>query len=202
MAEFKGTIRGVRLVAALLLAASAWGCGRSDDWRLVDMAGRLPPLAFDMTSARSGRLVSAEAFRGKVVVLEFGYTSCPDICPTTLATLTKVLRDMGEPAKDVAVLFATVDPDRDTVVELKRYVENFAPQVVGLRGTSNQLASLARRYRVAYSVTPAANPQDIDVMHTPTLFIFDRTGRIRLLSPRIDDASGIQHDLSRLLEES
>lgn len=190
-----------RIAAALLLAAPMWGCGRTEEWRLVDMAGRLPPLAFDMTSARTGRPVTADAFRGKVVVLEFGYTSCPDICPTTLANLTRVLNDIGEPAKDVAVLFATVDPDRDTLEELKRYEENFAPQVVGLRGTPNQLASLARRYRVAYSVTPAAKPQDIEVMHTPTLFIFDRAGRLRLLSPRIDDASGIQHDLRRLLRE-
>nr|WP_253201177.1 SCO family protein [Sphingomonas quercus] len=154
-----------------------------------------------MTSVQDGRTVTAETFRGKIVVLEFGYTFCPDICPTTLATLSRVLRDLGGRAGDVRILFVTVDPDRDAAKDLKRYVESFAPQVVGLRGTPNQLASLARRYRVAYSVTPAPDPADIEVMHTPTLFIFDRDGRIRLLSPRIDDPGSIEHDLRRLLDE-
>lgn len=198
------TSRNARTLGAIAVMAASIvlsGCNRSEPWRLVDMGGRLPPLAFNMISANDGRAVSAGDFRGKVVVLEFGYTSCPDVCPTTLANLTKVLRDLGDKAQDVRVLFVTVDPDRDTPQELKQYVGNFAPQVVGLRGTPNQLASLARRYRVAYSVTPAANPADIEVMHTPTLFIFDRNGRTRLLSPKIDDTSAIEHDLRQLIGE-
>lgn len=185
------------LSAALLLT----GCNRADPWQLVEMENRLPDLSFTMTSVREGKEVTATDFRGKVVVLEFGYTFCPDVCPMTLANLSRVLREMGEKARDVRVLFVTVDPDRDTTDDLKQYVGNFGPQVVGLRGTPNQLAALARRYRVAYSVRPAADPSDIQVMHTPTLFIFGRDGRIRLLSPKVDDAISIEHDLRRLVDE-
>jgi protein SCO1/2 len=191
-----GTV-AASIAVALLLA----GCNRTESWRLVEMEGRLPPLAFHMTSANIGKPVSAPDFRGKITILEFGYTSCPDVCPTTLASLSRVMRDLGGKAHDVRVLFVTVDPDRDTLPQLKQYVGNFAPQVVGLRGTPNELATLARRYRVAYSVTPAANPADIEVMHTPTLFVFDRSGRIRLLSPKIDDISAIEHDLRQLVDE-
>lgn len=187
----------VSITVALLLS----GCHRTESWRLVEMKGRLPPLAFNMTSANTGKVVSAGDFRGKITILEFGYTSCPDVCPTTLANLSRVMRDLGGKARDVRVLFITVDPDRDTLPQLKQYVGNFAPQVVGLRGTRNELATLARRYRVAYSVTPAANPADIEVMHTPTLFVFDRSGRIRLLSPKIDDISAMEHDLRQLVDE-
>jgi protein SCO1/2 len=187
----------VSIATSVLLS----GCNRAEPWRLVDMDNRLPSLAFNMTNANPTGPVTAANFRGKIVVLEFGYTSCPDVCPTTLANLTRVLRDLGNKAQDIRVLFVTVDPERDNLNELKQYVGNFAPQVVGLRGTPNQLATLARRYRVAYSVTRAANPADIEVMHTPTLFIFGRDGRSRLLSPRIDDISGIEHDLRQLVDE-
>jgi protein SCO1/2 len=186
---------------ALMLTLMTTACHRQEPWQLVEMEGRLPPLAFDMFSARERKPVTAANYRGKVVVLEFGYTSCPDVCPLTLSNLSKVLRDLGDRTKDVAVLFVTVDPDRDTPDVLKQYVENFAPQVSGLRGTPNQLANLARRYRVAYSVTPAPNPQDIEVIHTPTLFIFDRTGKLRLLSPKIDDTTAMEHDLRALVDE-
>lgn len=189
------------VVASLAFAMLTAGCGRSDPWRLVEMDDRLPPLSLSMTKVRDGRPVTADDFKGKVVVLEFGYTSCPDVCPTTLSNLSRVLRDLGADAKDVRVLFVTVDPDRDTPDVLKQYVENFAPQVEGLRGGPNQLASLARRYRVAYSVKPAPNPADTEVMHTPTLFLFDRTGRMRLLSPRIDDNASMEHDLRILIRE-
>ncbi|MBZ9772521.1 SCO family protein [Mesorhizobium sp. CO1-1-8] len=179
----------------LILVAVVSGCRQADPWHLVDMEGRLPPLAFNMTSATDGKPVTADAFRGKVVVLEFGYTSCPEICPTTLFNLSKVLHDLGDRAQNVVVLFVTVDPDRDTAEVLKQYAGYFSPQVIGLRGTPNQLASLARRYRVAYSVKPLNNGQDFEVMHTTTLFIFDQSGDIRLLAPNNDDTAAMEHDL-------
>lgn len=194
----------MRVITAGLVTSAAFlsGCGPSKSWQLVDMDGRLPSLAFNMSRAGDGRSVNAEDFRGRIVVLEFGYTSCPDVCPTTLSNLTKVLRDLGEKAEEVRVLFVTVDPDRDTTRELKQYISNFAPQVVGLRGTHNQLATLARRYRVAYSVTPADNPADTKVMHTSTLFLFDRNGRSRLLAPDFNDISSIENDLRQLIGEN
>ncbi len=108
-----------------------------------------------MTDAMTGQKVTAADFRGKVVLLYFGYTQCPDFCPTTLTNLTHVLDRLGARAKDVRVLFVTVDPNRDTLPVLKQYAAAFGPQVVGLRGTPDELANLARRYRVGYSVMPA-----------------------------------------------
>lgn len=201
MRKWPSLIDCFAIAACLAVPVILTGCNRVQPWRLVEMEDRLPPLAFSMMSVNENKQVTGADFRGKVVVLEFGYTSCPDVCPTTLANLSRVLRELGTRAKDVRVLFVTVDPGRDTPEDLKQYVANFAPQVVGLRGTPNQLASLARRYRVAYSVTPAPNPANIEVMHTPTLFVFDREGRTRLLSPKIDDIGGMEHDLGRLVDE-
>ena len=98
------------------------------------------------------KTTTAADYKGKVVLLYFGYTYCPDVCPTTLFNIAQMLKTMGKRADDVRVLFVTVDPNRDTLPVLKQYTEAFAPQVVGSRGTPDQLAALAKRYRVAYSV--------------------------------------------------
>ncbi len=153
---------------ALLLAA----CGKQGaGWHTTDITGVMPPLALAMTRANDGKVVSETDYRGKIVVLYFGYTHCPDICPTTLANLADALGKLGTNANDVRVLFVTVDPARDTPALLKGYVASFAPQVDGLRGTPDQLAALARRYRVAYSVT--AGPP-YEVMHSNAVFVFGR----------------------------
>ena len=103
-----------------------------------------------------------------MIILYFGYTNCPDVCPATLANLTGMLAKLDR--KEVRVLFVTVDPGRDTLPALKDYVHAFSPQIEGLRGTDNQLADLARRYRVAYSVDPKP---PYTVMHSNAVFFFD-----------------------------
>ena len=115
------------------------------------MSGTFPTLGFTMTRATDGKEVNAADYKGKVALLYFGYTFCPDVCPTTLLNLTMVLKKLGPLADDVRVLFVTVDPNRDTLDVLKQYTHAFAPQTVGLRGTADQLAELAKRYRVAES---------------------------------------------------
>lgn len=146
-----------------------------------DVGGALPPLDFTMTRASDGKAVTAADFRGKVVILFFGYTSCPDICPTTLMNAATMLKSLGKRADDVRFLFVTVDPNRDTLDGLKQYTESFAPQIVGLRGTPDQLATLAKRYRVAYSVAPAADGHGTEVSHSTAAYVFDRSGNARLL---------------------
>lgn len=194
-----------RSLAVLALVVSlAAGC--SDDkaeWHGTNVTGSLPDLAFTMTRASDGKEVTAEDFEGKVTLLYFGYTFCPDICPLTLANITQALKGMGEDADDVRVLFATVDPNRDTLDVLKDYTSAFASQMVGLRGTDNQLASLAKRYRVAYSADPEGDNGEYVVTHSPAVYAFNDKGEARVLFTGLSsadaDVEGLQADLERLV---
>lgn len=174
-------------IAALFLALILSACSRPG-WHMTDISGSMPRLAFDLGG------VNATQFRGKVVALYFGYTHCPDVCPTTLANLTDMLGKVNRP--DVRVLFVTVDPARDTQPVLNDYARAFSSQVLGLRGTDNQLAALARTYRVAYSVKPGP---PYEVTHSNAVFFFDRDGRARLVTTDTSDTAGMAADVKRLL---
>jgi protein SCO1/2 len=184
------------LTALLGLAACGRGEGSTD---ASDIAGVMPDLSFNMTRANDGAAVTADSYRGKAVLLYFGYTHCPDECPTTLSNLAKALHDLGPDANRVRVLFVSVDPARDTPTILKVYVKTFAPQIDGLRGTDDQVASLARRYRVLYRVTPAKAPANVEVMHSDSTFFFDPSGRARLVTTSTDDARTISARIEQLL---
>ncbi|HSZ73527.1 MAG TPA: SCO family protein [Rhizomicrobium sp.] len=186
----------IRKLVAFALAALLSACGRNEAWHATDITGAMPRLEFAMSRASDGEAVTARNYHGHIVLLYFGYTHCPDVCPATLADLTDVLRRLGARAKDVSVLFVTVDPNRDTLPILKAYANAFAPEIDGLRGTPDALAALARRYRVAYSV--ATNPYT--VMHSSAVFFFDRNGRARLVTMNTDDIAGLTADLNRLLD--
>src|SRR5690348_8226752 len=157
----------MKQLAALVLVLALAACSRGEVRNGVsNISGVMPDLAFTMARANDGATVTADSYRGKAVLLYFGYTHCPDACPTTLANLAKVLHDLGSRAKDVRVLFVSVDPQRDTLPILKAYTNSFAPQIDGLRGTDDQIAALARRYRVLYRVEPANENKDTEVMHS------------------------------------
>jgi protein SCO1/2 len=188
-------------VAILAVALALAACSKPQSgWHATDIGGAMPPLGFQITRANDGAAVSASDYRGKVVVLYFGYTHCPDICPTTLANLSAVLDKLGPKAGQVRVLFVTVDPDRDTLALMKGYVNAFAPQIDGLRGTADQLTALARRYRVAFSVAPESAGHAYEVMHSNAVFFFDRDGRARLVSTDTKDVDGTAADVKRLLD--
>jgi len=175
-------------------------CGRGEVRPgTTDITGAMPDLSFRMTRANDGAAVTADSYRGKVVLLYFGYTHCPDACPTTLANLATVLQKLGPRAKDVRVLFVTVDPARDTLPLLRAYVASFAPQIDGLRGTDDEIASLARRYRVLYRVTPASVGNDVQVMHASSTFFFDRAGRARLVNTSTEDTKAVADDVAQLV---
>ena len=182
-------MRYVALILALMLAA----CGRQS-FHMTDISGAMPRLDFHMTRASDGAAVTGESYRGKVVLLYFGYTNCPDVCPATLANIARMLSEVR--SKDVQVLFVTVDPNRDTAVALKQYAAAFSPQIDGLRGSDNELADVARRYRVAYSVD--ARPP-YTVMHSNAVFVFDRDGRVRLVTTSTDDVANMAEDVEKLL---
>ncbi len=190
------------LMAVGLLA----GCNEQSQTKETNISGALPDLAFTMTQARTGKTVTAADFKGKVTMLYFGYTFCPDICPLTLANVDRVLKKLGPKAKQVRFLFVTVDPNRDTLAVLKQYVSAFGPDVVGLRGNPDQIAALAKRYRVAYSVSPAKNGKPYTVSHSSAIYVFDKSGKARVLmttmatsKPNID---GAVSDLTHLIEQN
>jgi protein SCO1/2 len=189
------TLLRFTLFAALLCLA---GCGPEKPWHSTDITGGMPDLSFRMVRASDGLKVSADDYRGRVVLLYFGYTHCPDVCPTTLANISDVLKRLGRDAEKVRVLFVSVDPDRDTLDVLKQYAEAFGQQVDGLRGSDNAIADLARRYRVAYTVKKMP---DYVVTHTSAVFVFDARGRARLVTTDTNDTAGLTDDVRRLATE-
>jgi len=182
--------------AAVLLAA----CAAHPNWQLDDVSGHLPDLEFQLTNDL-GKPVTAATYLGKVVVLYFGYTHCPDVCPLTLVHLHTVLQKLGKDADDVRVLFVTVDPARDTVPVLHQYVTAFDPRIVGLTGTQDAIGALAKRYRAFYQrETPETSSGDYEVTHSSAIYIFDREGRARLLATPGATNDAIYHDLKVLAE--
>jgi protein SCO1/2 len=198
--------RRSRLFPALLAIAALGGCHASPaHWNAMDVSGSTPDLQFQMTRATDGKPVTAADYRGKVVLLYFGYTYCPDVCPTTLSHLAQALQAVPAAANNVRVLFVTVDPGRDDLKTLKDYTTNFGPEFVGLRGGADELATLAKRYRIAYSVTPDADPAKYVVTHSSAIYAFDRDGKARLLmtslSTTAPDIKGTSQDIAQLLAE-
>jgi protein SCO1/2 len=193
-----------RLLTPLLLflALSLTSCGQStSSWHSENITGTLPALKFSMLRVNDNREVTAADYRGDVVLLYFGYTNCPDICPTTLANLSAMLRKLGPAAAHVRVLFVSVDPNRDRPAILKAYVHAFSPYMDGLLGTPNAIAILARRYRVAYSVHKATATHPYEVNHSAAVFIFDRSGEARLVTLSTSHVNGLASDILRLLHE-
>jgi protein SCO1 len=190
------------VLAAVLATALIGGCGNTQKWHAIDVSGSTPPLAFTMTRASDGKTVTAADYRGDIVLLYFGYTYCPDVCPTTLSNVATILGRMGAEASKVQVLFVTVDPNRDTLPLLKGYAKAFSPRIDALRGTPDQLAELARRYRIVYSVSPATKDHPYEVTHSSAIYVFDQTGEARLLIASLatttPDIAGTADDLERL----
>ncbi len=151
--------------------------------------GSLPDLGFRMRRADTGSLASEADFRGSVVLLYFGYTFCPDICPTTLANLATVLDRLGSLRQRVRVLFVTVDPVRDTLDALQHFTEPLGPDVIGLRPSPDMLQAVARRYRVAYSVQPARDNAPYAVSHATGVYVFDGAGKARAILTGLDQPS-------------
>lgn len=191
-------LRRLLLLSPLALAACHHQLSPQD----VNVRGLIPPLSFTMTDAETGKQVTERDFRGDVVLLYFGYTNCPDVCPTTLYNMQRLQKAMGKSADKVKILFVTVDPDRDTPPVLTQYAALFGSNVVGLRGTPDELYSLARRYRVVFSVvkTPVYT-----VTHSAAVYVFDAQGKPEFIIAGLDtvkpDIDGIASDLRAVAAE-
>ncbi len=191
-------VAGMIIGTALILMAA---CGNQQQpWALKNITGLMPDLSFQLTRD-DGKPVTAADFHGTVALLYFGYTHCPDVCPLTLARLAQALQQMGPMAQQVRVLFVSVDPARDTLPSLHRYVQTFGPEFVGLRGPDTELRALTKRYRVTYGRDKPDSQGKYQVSHSSAVFIFDKTGKVRLLSNGDDKAVTIAADLKRLAAE-
>jgi protein SCO1 len=190
-------------VGVLILVSLLAACGHSDPpWGLRDISGLMPPLDFTLIAASDGETVHGSDFRGQLVLLYFGYTHCPDVCPTTLSQLSHAVAALGTSAGQVRILFVSVDPARDTLAQLKTYAAAFGPEVVGLRGSEVELKALTKRYRASYGYGKPDAHGDYEVSHSSAVYVFDREGKIRLLVRPTDDAPVITGDLQRLLAEN
>ncbi len=183
-------------LVALLCACAR---GTAPSWRLTDVRGHLPDLRFHLTDG-DGHAVNGRTYRGRLAMLYFGYTHCPDVCPLTLSHLHQVMEKLGPLADDVRILFVSVDPARDTPAVMRQYAAAFDPRVVGLTGSESEIAAVAKRYRVAYTRGPTLAGGGYEVNHSSGIYIFDARGRARLLGTPADSDDDIVHDLRTLVE--
>lgn len=146
-----------------------------------------------------GKMRSLSDFRGKAVVVFFGYTQCPDVCPTTMAEMASVMQLLGPLADKVQVLFITVDPERDTPERLSEYVPSFDPRFLGLTGDKAATEKVAKEFRVFYQKVPGKQPGTYTMDHTSGSYVFDPQGRLRLFVRHGQGAEPIAHDLKLLL---
>lgn len=190
-----------RLLGAALLVLAVAGCApRQPGFRNTDVSGSDCCKDFRLTD-HNGRVRTLADFRGKAVVMFFGYTQCPDVCPTTMLEMKAVLQQLGTDAQRVQVLFVTVDPERDTRELLSRYVPAFDPSFLGLYGDLEATAKTAREFRVFYQKQPGSTPSSYTVDHTAGSYVFDPQGRVRLFVRHGDGGANLVADLRTLLKQ-
>ena len=165
-------------------ATDVTGIDSGKDFRLTDLMGKSRTLS---------------DFKGKIVVLFFGYTHCPEACPNTLMELALVMKRLGPDAGKVQVLFVTLDPERDTQATLSQFVPAFNPGFIGLYGTPEQTAETAKEYRLFYSKEPGKSPGNYTLDHSVGTYIYDQSGKLRLHASYGLGVDALVHDIKLLL---
>lgn len=183
---------------ALLLVACDKFSSKPVVFNNVDITGAEYARDFKLTD-HTGKPRSLADFKDKVVFLFFGFTQCPDVCPTTMAEMAAVMKALGPKAAQVQVLFVTVDPERDTQELLSQYVPAFHPSFIGLRGDNAATAAVAKEFKVFYAKSPGSTPDSYSVDHTYGSYVFDRSGKIRLFVRHGKGPAPIIHDIELLL---
>ncbi len=187
--------------AAGLLALLA-GCDRTSQaaFKGIDLTGAAYARELKLPD-QDGRERTLGDFKGKVLVVFFGFTQCPDVCPTTLAELAQVKKALGPDGERVQGIFVTVDPERDTPELLKAYLQSFDPSFVALRGSEEQTKAVAKEFKVFYSKVPGKTEGSYTIDHTAASFIFDTQGRVRVFSRYGSGAQALVDDIKLLLAE-
>ncbi|MCH2241743.1 MAG: SCO family protein [Aquabacterium sp.] len=203
--------RHLLVLTTLLGAATLTGCDRVRGWLGQDSASGAAGgfNAVDITGVDyaqglalpdvDGKPRSLAEFKGKVVVVFFGYVHCPDVCPTTLAELAEIKRQLGADGQRLQAVFVTLDPERDTAPMLKAYVQGFDPAFVALRGTPQQVADAAKSFKVFYQKVKGSTPDGYLVDHTAGSYVFDPQGRVRLFARYGMPVADLTADIRKLL---
>ncbi len=194
--------RAIALVCAAALSLAAGSACRRPSAR----ADGVPLQTYDfggdftLTDQDGARYTLAE-HRGRITLLFFGYTLCPDVCPTTLSKLTQVYRSMGPASDRLSTVFVSVDPDRDTPQALKEYLQNFGIKVVGLTGTRDEVDAATRKYKVSYTIEQSDSAAGYLVSHTTLLYLIDAQGRLRHMFKHSDSPETITSVLKQLMDD-
>jgi protein SCO1/2 len=197
--------RRVILLAALAIPLAA--CERSvpapepEPFKAIDITGADYARELALTDA-DGRARTLSDFKGKVTVVFFGYTQCPDVCPTTLAELAQIKKSLGPDGDKVQAVFVTIDPDRDTAEVLKAYVGSFGKDFVALRGSPEQTRAAAKQFKVFFAKVPGKTEGSYTMDHTAGSYVFDSQARVRLFTRYGSGADALAHDLKLLLAQA
>jgi protein SCO1/2 len=186
------------LVMAVLLAGCDKVLDRPASFENTDVTGLDYGKGFSLVD-HTGKPRTLADFRGKVVVMFFGYTQCPDVCPTTMIEMAKVMKELGPAADKVQVLFVTLDPQRDTPEVLSQYVPAFDKRFIGLYGNAEQTAAVAKEFKIFYNKVPGSSANTYTIDHTAGSYVFDQTGKLRLFLRNGQDPRSIVHDIRQLL---
>jgi protein SCO1/2 len=195
MSAFRHSPRFLFLLLALFVAACS---PPAPTFKATDISGvEWGSGDFELT-AHTGKPAKAADFQGKVVIMFFGFTHCPDVCPPTMAKLAVLMQRLGDDAKRVQVLFITVDPKNDTVKQLAGFVPHFNPTFIGLTGSDKEIAAVANEYKVAYGKNPKSSTL---VDHSTGILVKDAKGKLRLLVKNDVPVEDLEHDVRLLLKE-
>ena len=192
-----------RYLAVLVLLWSVAACDSSStvsqaQFQGIDITGADYGKALKLTD-HTGKTRGLDDFKGKVVLVFFGFTQCPEICPTTLHDLAKVLKQLGSDAERVQVLFVTLDPQRDSQELLAKFVPSFHPSILALRGDEAATKAAAQSFHVFFEKRPGTTADNYTIEHFTGTFVFDRDGRLRLLMNYGIGIDKMLHDVKLLL---
>jgi protein SCO1 len=194
-------MRRIAIASLLGLAALIAGCDSSPKapaFQLTDITGAQFARDFQLAD-HNGKPRTLADFKGKAVVIFFGYTYCPDACPTTMSELALVMKELGKDAARLQVLFITVDPERDTPAVLSKYAPAFHPDFLGLYGDADATARTAKEFRIIYQKQPLKDG-GYTVDHSAGSYLYDTAGRVRLFAQYGQGAQPLLHDIRLLLQ--
>ena len=197
----KNAFKSVAACATLVLGFGlVAACSeKQQSFTSVDLTGATYAKDFELTD-HNGQVRHLKDFAGKVVIMFFGFTQCPDMCPTTMLELAEIKKNLGKDGDRLQALFVTVDPERDTPEILKAYMTNFDPTFLALTTTPEKLAELAKDYKVYYKKVPGKTPTSYTMDHSAGSYVYDTEGQLRLFTRYGTGAAALTQDIQQLLK--
>jgi protein SCO1/2 len=191
----------LRFFCVAIICCVLSACSPKPEFKNIDITGSTSFGKDFSLLDPDGNVRTLADFKGKVVVIFFGYTQCPDVCPTTLTEMQQVMTLLGPQSDKVQVLFVTVDPERDTAAILKQYVPSFDPRFLGLRPADDAaLEKVTKDFKIYYKKVPGSTPGSYTMDHTAGSYAFDPEGRLRLYIKHAQGPETLAHDLKELLK--